>query len=497
MYFFHIFITNIILKMRVILTEEQIRKYILENEEFEGWELDADTNRLKWVKDNDKYVQRANYRWERITDKVPQYWGKKQPIKTVSSLNNVENPVDGEIVFIYGKGRNSGHYYRWTNKVEGETDVQGADTRILKTDDNGNKTWNVKVIPLTKTKINSYHFIGLPSFDLTKSMKHGYIERGSKNQEKQKVSFDRESIAKFAEYMRTYVWHFLKSYNGTGFLPIDIIASPETSGELNKILINQLKKILPNAKVMTNLFDKDLENMSLNQDILRQKGEEYMRSLIKTDSITPEQEKLMLARLEVAIIETNNDFKKAQARGLAKNIMKQIKITNDNIKKLGKGNHKKAKEIANQQIAEYEKKIEEIIIPFYKSKNYSRFWKDDKLKDYDEVKGFQIKNLHQVARAALDNFFKLSSQNDKNISYTDKQGNTINKTISTQEQLQNKRILVVDDNYSTGATLDNICQLLLNIGVKRNDIIPISLGVVSRSYAGGGIDKFSVKGGIV
>lgn len=421
---------------------------------------------------------------------MPKYWDYK-PIETFYSLSDVENPQLGQKVFIKGKGRHSNKYFEFTDKVEGENDVYDADTRILKNNENGKNEWNVKVIPLPKTKINSYHFIGLPSFDLTKSMKHGYIEK-SKGKEKIDVTFDKKSIYEFTKYMRTYVWHFLKSYNGTGFLPIDVIVAPESSGKLNQLLIKEMSRLLPNAKVMTGVFQKNIEGMQLNQDTLRNKGNEYMQqTYIKDKILTPQQETLMLSTLEKAIAEINNNFEKERSKGLAKEILKQVKIANDELKLLGKGNHKIARENFNQKVKEVEAKIDKLIAPYYKSRNFSPFYEKDKLKNYDSVKGVQIKNLHQIARMALENFFKITHSNDKEINYTDKNNNIINKIITTTDQLKNKRILIIDDNFSTGATLDNICEILLKIGINKNDIIPLTLGVVKKAYAAGGIDPFN------
>lgn len=478
--------------MNIIITESQLKQFILENLSDEGWLRDFETNKIYWLKDNDKYITRRRPRWIKL-NYTPKYWGKKQPIQSYPSLSDVKNPKLGQKVYIKGNGRNSNNYFEFTDKIPGEIDSYNADTKILD-NSNGKNKWNVKVITLPKTNINSYHFIGLPSFDLTKSMKHGYIER-NKGKDKIDVSFDKKSIYEFIKYMRTYVWHFLKSYNGTGLLPIDIIMTPESSGKLNNILVKEIHKMIPNAKIINNAFEKNISGMYLNQDTLRNKGDEYIKNTyVKDKTLTPQQEVLITSTLEKAIAEINNNFEKERAKGLAKEILKQIKIAGQNLKSLGRGNHKKAKELYQQTVEDVESKIDDLLRPYYSSRNFSPFYSDNKLKDYDSVKGVQIKNLHQIARMALENFFKLSNNNDKTITYYDKNHNLVSKIIKLSDQLQNKRILIIDDNFSTGATLDNICELLLKIGVNKNDIIPMTLGVVNKAYAAGGIDPFNPQG---
>lgn len=475
--------------MKIKITESQLKRLISENIDDEGWLRDYDTNKIYWIKNNDKYITRRKPRWVQL-NYTPKYWGNKQPIQTFASLSDVKKPKLGQKVYIKNIGRNSNKYFEYTDKVPNEIDSYNADTKILNNSD-GKNTWNVKVITLPKTKINSYHFIGLPSFDLTKSMKHGYIER-SKGKEKINVSFDKKSIYEFIKYMRTYVWHFLKSYNGTGFLPINVIMTPESSGKLNDILVKEIHKMIPNAKIINNAFEKNISGMTLNQDILRSKGDEYIKNTYVKDRIlTPQQDRLIMSTLEKALAELNNNFEKERAKGLAKEILKQVKILGNKLKSLGRGNHKKAKELYLQTVKDVETKIDELLMPYYKSRNYSPFYSNGQLKDYDSIKGMQIKNLHQIARMALENFFKFSDNNDKTINYYDSNNNYITKIINLADQLKNKRILIIDDNFSTGATLDNICELLLKIGINKNDIIPMTLGVVNKAYAAGGIDPFN------
>lgn len=522
---------------RIFVTEEQFRKYILKEDiNDEGWRRDLTTNKIYWTgKDDDKYRATREYRWIKING-APEYWGHKQKVEEYPSLNSVSSPRPNQIVKI-NRGRDGGKYFKYTNKNEelimvpinnptkkerqiglqnifksqttalskpeegkiifidnnskrgfyrferpsnGDTYAVGADTKILNYDDNGKAQWNVKVKKLEKTGINSYHFIGLPTFDLTKSMKHGKIKSGKhSSKDVINVSFDRESIIQFAEYMRKYVWHFLKSYNGNGFLPIDIIVTPETSGKLNTILVSQLKKLIPNAKVMSGLFEKDIENMELDRGIMNDKGSKYARSRYIKRTLTPQQERALEAGIINATEHYLNEFEKDRQIAIAKNIVKKI----EKLQNIGADIH---------EIEKMENEIKTMLLQYYKRVNYSPLYNKGKLKPSSEIKGVQIKNLHQVARYALKNFFKLTNTYDKSISYTDKKGNTHNITIPIQKQLINKRILVVDDNFSSGGTLDNICELLLKNGVNKNDIIPITLGITKESYASG-VDYYDVR----
>lgn len=521
---------------RIIITESQFKKYILKEDIYdEGWRRDLDSNKIYWTGTNDdKYEATHSYRWVKING-TPKYWGRKQTINEYPSLKYVENPQPNQIVKI-NRGRDGGKYFKYTNKHEalimvpinnptkkekmigmqhvfksettakanpnegdiiyldnnskrgfyrferpsnGDTYALGADTRILNYDDNKRPSWNVKVRPLEKTGINSYHFIGLPTFDLTKSMKHGKIKSGKQNsKETINVSFDKNSIANFGAYMRTYVWHFLKSYNGTGFLPIDIIATPESTGKLNNLLVSQLKKLLPNAIVMKGLFEKDIENMYLDREIMTSKGHEFAKKYIR-EPLTDQQKRTLESNTIAAIEYYLNEFEKDRQLALAKKIVIEIEKLN------------MSGDIGN--ISLLQRELDKKILQYYKGVNYSPIYSKGVIKKSSEISDMQIKKLHQVARYALRRFFKLTNVYDKQIQYKDKDGNIINKTIPIERQLKNKRILLVDDNFSSGGTLDNICELLLSIGVNKNDIIPITLGITKEAYASGA-DKFNPKG---
>ena len=76
------------------------------------------------------------------------------------------------------------------------------------------------------------------------------------------------------------------------------------------------------------------------------------------------------------------------------------------------------------------------------------------------MKSWEIKRLEGRLRKAIKGFMQL---NPKYNNYTNK--------------FKGKKIVIFDDNISSGATMDDCCLCLQKIGVNLNDILVLTFGV--------------------
>lgn len=85
------------------------------------------------------------------------------------------------------------------------------------------------------------------------------------------------------------------------------------------------------------------------------------------------------------------------------------------------------------------------------------------------MKDWQIKNLGEKDRLAIKGFM------DYNEAQPEDMGN-IKKKRNIMSNISDKKIVVFDDNLSSGATLDDICLFLIVKGAKKENILCITLG---------------------
>ncbi len=119
----------------------------------------------------------------------------------------------------------------------------------------------------------------------------------------------------------------------------------------------------------------------------------------------------------------------------------------------------------------------------YRKTKHFRDRRYQNLKSPEEIRPWQIKKIADASRKALSHIFSLTKEFDIPYEYNDITGNKVTGVSKFIDRLKrnNKTILIFDDNMSSGATLDDICNTLIESGVNKDNIIVITLGIVPPS----------------
>ena len=233
---------------------------------------------------------------------------------------------------------------------------------------------------------------------------------------------------------------------------VDIITYPETSKNkddvgfesFNYVMTQALLKLYPNShgiKFMPEILVKNVKNIFVNVDVAREVG-------LSTEEIYQLKKDVEKWKHEADII----------------SLRKRIDVLEEQIAAVvatrGKGRPPKT-------FTDKKKEIELIKQEIKLLKQKHKILGRDSTKDSKtgKAKDWQIKSLSDKRRRAIEGIFELNP-----------------KYKEIQYKLKNKHIVIFDDNLSSGATLDDVCLALQNLGVA--SITAITIGVIPATVYG-------------
>lgn len=315
-----------------------------------------------------------------------------------------------------------------------------SDTRIFK---NGTKEFNIYYQDLPKSGLRSINLYYIKNMNINKAIKHG------KNVSGNIVNVGNEEANNSLGYFKKRsAYYITRILNKIGVMP-DVFTSPQSSSKFNEDILNLLSRYYPNGDIvmMPNSMRKDPRNVYVNLQAAREIG-------LSDDEIAKLQAKVEYLKKDEDI----RDFRR------------KIELLKREIESML--THKRGR--PSKEITDRKNEIEA----------YNTLIKANRRRGIDPtfdkksgvIKPMQIKTLDDKQRRSIDGLFVFND-----IDYPSK---TFYKNgeemIYTQAmKLKNKIVLVFDDNLSSGATLDMMCDALKKIGAKM--IIPITLGLIPQT----------------
>lgn len=312
---------------------------------------------------------------------------------------------------------------------------RNVDTRMFK---DGTKEFNAIIKKLPKTNVTSINLYNLKNLDITKIWKKG------ENQYGEKVKVDRSMEILFKKNVM-YITAIINKY-----MPdVDYIVIPSSSSNLNTRIIKSVANHLSNTELLKFGFDvfiKNIKNIQIDYD--------WLNKVVNTnDSLSYDELERLKRTIDkwINIDEPIRDFRR-KIESL-KNEINTLQA-----ERAGKRGRPKVKDILDKksEINQYNKAIYNL------RHSGKKIGVDPTIDNKGNIKNWQIKSLEDKIRKAIKGFMTLNP----------KYNNLVNK-------FKNKKILIFDDNISSGATVDDCCLALQKVGVSLKDILVITLGVMN------------------
>lgn len=309
-----------------------------------------------------------------------------------------------------------------------------ADTRIFK---DGTKEFKAIRKKLPKTGVLSVNLYDLRSDrNISKTWKH------SMDKDKNPVIQDASMEILFKRSI-IYATSLIKKY-----LPdVDYILIPQSSSDFNKKVGMSISEHLDNGSDYTyfkpDIFVKSVKDIEIDYDWIN-------RSTDNIDKLTPSELETLKRRI----------FKWINVDEQVRTLYSEIKKLNDEInnvialKSEKRGRPTKFVSDRKNAIKDKQQQIDTIL-----KHNIGR--PIQYVDDEGNVKSWEIKREEEKIRKAIKGFMQLNP----------KYNNYINK-------FKGKKIVIFDDNISSGATMDDCCLCLQKIGVNLKDILVITFGVM-------------------
>ena len=321
-----------------------------------------------------------------------------------------------------------------------------ADTDIF----DENKELKVRKIVLPKSGVTSYNLYNINLMDINKALKHKTnqlrkpIEYGTITSSADGSEMD--SIEYFVKRSVAYIKRILKGKT------VDIITYPQTSKNkenvgfesFNDYVARLIKKSYPDSegiKFVPEILIKNVQNIFVNVDVAKEVGltDKEIHQLQKDVEKWKHEADIIALRKRLDILE------------------EQIALV---VKTRGKG--RPSKDFRSKQ-QEVELIKQEIKLLKHKYGILGR----DRTKDAKtgKAKDWEIKSLSDKRRRAIEGIFELNP-----------------KYKAIQYKFKGKHVVIFDDNLSSGATLDDVCLALQQLGVA--EIIPITIGTIPTTVYG-------------
>lgn len=322
---------------------------------------------------------------------------------------------------------------------------QAMDTKL--TDGSGNVTPVITYLP--KTHVMAINLYSQLKPKITKMLKHGTDIDGNP------IEIDK-SMDMFYRKISMFLTNIIRKT-----MPdVDYILIPKSSSDFNVKIVNELQRHLGGVGYqyfIPDAFVKNIQSITVDYDYLRR--------------ITNDKDKLTDKEI-VALERTISKWKMIDEpiRGFRRNIEKLEKEIADlkNLKYQTNGNKRgrPSTEITDRQ-KEIEADKQAIFALRHGSSGVKTRGKDSTVDSNGKVKEWQIKSLEDRIRKAIRGFMQLNLTPNKNGYIRD-----------WNKKLGGKKVIIFDDNISSGATMDDCCAALQRVGVNLKDILVLTLGTM-------------------
>lgn len=311
------------------------------------------------------------------------------------------------------------------------------DTHMFQKQNDGTMGFKAVVKYLPKTHVKTINLFNNLQPKFSKLFKHSTDEKGNE------VIQDK-SMNTLYNKMFMYLTYLIRQ----NMPDVDYILIPKSSSDLNTTIANELNKRLGGDAsyqyFIPDIFVKNVQTIELDNDWLNNRAND-------TDKLTPEECEALLRRIHKwkEIDEPIRGFRRVIER-LEKEIQ-DIKLA----KQEKRGRPSKEITDRQEQIAANKKAIASL------RKGTGAKGKDSTIDADGTVKDWQIKGLEDKIRKALIGFMQINPQK-----------------LTLVSKFKGKKIVIFDDNISSGATMDDCCLALQKIGVNLQDILVLTLGVM-------------------
>lgn len=381
----------------------------------------------------------------RISDKEKEEM-KKHGILTKKEQRELYNRDENKKL----KERNIKVKTNFFNRLNGEK----IKDYLLKYKDDINKAFAYQIIILKKTNVKVINFFNLDQ-EFGKILKKGEFTFISQNKELDRLlSHTVTEFINKERFLRKIYLYFVDIVNRN--LPdVDMIIIPESSSNFNKEFLKNVKhKFISSALyVDESFFKKNVYNIEIDEEWLKTADEIYkydekdlekLKRTIKNWKTVHEPKRELRRKVDLITSEIEDILnKRKDTRGRKSNRLKELE--------------------------QMQNELEELI-----KSMPSLPGKDPTIDKYGKTKEWQIKNIGERQRLAIKNFM------DFNYGAQSELGN-IKKRKNIISDLKNKKVVIFDDNISSGATLDDMCKKLIDYGVSSENILCVTLGVMSHT----------------
>ena len=325
---------------------------------------------------------------------------------------------------------------------------------LVKYKDDINKAFAYNVMILKKTNVKVINFFNLDQ-EFSKVLKKGEFTFITQNKELDKLL--NHVVTEFINkdrFLRKIYLYFVDIVNRN--LPnVDMIVIPHSSSNFNKEFLKNIKHrfISTALYVDESFFKKNIYNIEIDEEWLKtaddiyrydEKDLEKFKKTINYWKTVHEPKREIRRKVDEIVYEIEEIIKKRkETRGRKSN---------------------RLKELQNMQI-----ELENLI-----KSMPSLPGKDPTIDKYGKTKEWQIKNIGERQRLAIKNFMDFNYGAQSELGNLKKRKNIIS-------DLKGKKVVIFDDNISSGATLDDMCRKLIDSGVNKEDILCVTLGVMSHT----------------
>lgn len=354
-------------------------------------------------------------------------------------LRLMENANDEGFKMSFPKNSNGQYDVLNPKVVEFDpTNIRGgySDTSIFK---DGTKEFNIRYQELPRSGLKSINLYFIRNMNINKALKHGVNMSGNA------INVDNSEATDSLNYFKKRSAYYISRILAKMGIYPDIFTSPQSSSSFNNEMLGLLSNYYPEGDIvmMPNSMKKNVRNVTINVSAAKELG-------LSDGEIAYYQGKLSHLKQDEDIREYRRKIEslKSEIEGLM--------------------THKRGRpgiEVANR------KKLINAYGDIIKANR--RRGRDATVDKNGDVKGFQIKSLDDKQRRILDGLFVFNDEEYPSKTYT-VNGNEYEK--QQYMKFNNKVIVVFDDNISSGATLDMMCDALKKYNPKM--IVPITLGQI-------------------
>jgi len=334
--------------------------------------------------------------------------------------------TEGQYIRLFENSENEGFrlYKDGTYRFKPNSQ-ENADTNIF----NNDNTLKVNVMELPKSKVKCYNLYSIKNMSVNKALKH---QKDLKGKDVTWYS-DNENYSNTIEYFlkrsALYIRHLI------GNSSIDYFTCPQSSSEFNKVMLQTISSYYPQSSgiiLKPDMLVKNVRGIYVNTD--------YAKQLGMTDK--------EIHDLQIRVNKWHSDEDIRDKRRELDRLRDEIAATIATRKRgrpsldfIGK----------QERVQAIEKEIEAM----RKGKRGL-----DPTKDASgRMRPWQIKSLDDKDRRAIEGLFEINPEYN-----------------GIQSKLAGKTIVVFDDNISSGATMDDFCLKLKQLGVA--NILAFTLGTI-------------------